>query len=92
MGWDMAAHAPTPSHTARRWSGSTAAPAYRPAGAVYRPRRPTETPLYPVVQHHLETFLAESQSADPMSWGVPSWVERDFPSYLRCGITVAPLR
>ena len=88
----MAAHAPTPSHTARRWSGSTAAPAYRPAGAVYRPRRPTETPLYPVVQHHLETFLAESQSADPMGWGVPSWVERDFRSYLRCGITVAPLR
>ena len=88
----MAAHAPTPSHAARRWSGSTAAPAYCPAGAVYRPRRPTETPLYPVVQHHLETFLAEAQSADPMGWGVPRWVERDFRSYLRCGITVAPLR
>jgi hypothetical protein len=53
---------------------------------VYRPRRPTETPLYPVVQHHLETFLAEAQDADPMGWGVPSWVERDFRSYLRCGI------
>jgi hypothetical protein len=63
-----------------------AAPAYRPAVAVYRPRRPTETPLYPVVLHHLETFLAETQDADPMGWGVPSWVERDFRSYLRCGI------
>ncbi len=73
----MASHAPAPSHTARRWSASTAAPAYRPAGAVYRFRRPTETPLYPVVQHHLETFLAEAQDADPMAWGVPSWVERD---------------
>jgi hypothetical protein len=39
-----------------------------------------------VVQHHLETFLAEAQDADPMGWGVPSWVERDFRSYLRCGI------
>ncbi len=82
----MASHAPAPSHTARRWSASVAAPTYRPAGAVYRPRRPTETPLYPVVQHHLETFLAESQDADPMGWGVPRWVERDFRSYLRCGI------
>jgi len=68
----MASHAPDPSssHAARRWSGSTRAPAYRPAGAVYRPRRPTETPLYPVVLHHLETFLAEAQDADTMGWGV----------------------
>jgi len=65
----MASHAPAPSHTARRWSASTAAPAYRPAGAVYRPRRPTETPLYPVVQRHLETFLAEAREADPMVGG-----------------------
>jgi len=65
------------------------APARRLApdyGRVYRPRRPTETPLYPVVQHHLETFLAEAQDADPMGWGVPRWVERGFRSYLRCGI------
>jgi hypothetical protein len=33
-----------------------------------------------------ETFLAESQDGDPMGWGVPRWVERDFRSYLRCGI------
>ena len=82
----MASHAPAPSHTARRWSGSIAAPTYRPAGAVYRPRRSTETPLYPVVQHHLETFLAEAQEANPMGWGIPTWVERDFRGYLRCGI------
>jgi hypothetical protein len=31
-------------------------------------------PLYPVVQHHLETFLAETRDADPMGWGVPRWV------------------
>jgi hypothetical protein len=82
----MASHARAPSPAARRWSASTAAPRYRPAGAVYRPRRPTETPLYPVVRHHLETFLAKAQEADPMGWGVPRWVERDFRSYLRCGI------
>ncbi len=45
-----------------------------------------------MLQHHLETFLAQAQEADPMGSGVPSWVERDFRSYLRCGITVAPLR
>jgi len=97
VAWDMASQAPAPSHTAQRWSASTTAPAYRPAGAVYRPRRPTETPLYPVVQHHLETFLDEAQ-ADPMSRGVPAWVEGDFRDHasrgarLRCGITSAPLR
>jgi len=39
-----------------------------------------------VVQRHLEIFLAEAQDADPMGWDVPRWVERDFRSYLRCGI------
>ncbi|TVR67916.1 MAG: hypothetical protein EA422_00065 [Gemmatimonadales bacterium] len=24
-----------------------------------------------MVQHHLETFLAKTQEADPMGWGVP---------------------
>jgi hypothetical protein len=55
-------------------------------GRVYRPRRPTETALYPVVQHHLQTFLADAQDADPTGWGAPRWVERDFRIYLRCGI------
>ena len=53
---------------------------------VYRPRRPTTTPLYPVVQHHLETFLAQATESDPMGYGVPSWVENDLRAYLRCGI------
>ncbi|MEJ2185727.1 MAG: hypothetical protein P8Z36_07275, partial [Gemmatimonadota bacterium] len=38
--------------------------------AVYRRRRPTATPLYPIVQHHLETFLARSAEADPWGEGV----------------------
>lgn len=52
----------------------------RPAhdgAAVYRRREPTATPLYPLVQHHLETFLAEAAEADPGGEGVPGWVEDD---------------
>ena len=51
---------------------------------VYRPRRPTETPHYPVVQHHLETFLAEAEQPD--GCGLAPWVEHDFRRYLTCGI------
>ena len=53
---------------------------------VYRPRRPTTTALYPVVQYHLETFLAQATETDPLGYGVPSWVEKDLRAYLRCGI------
>jgi len=58
----------------------------RAGAAVYRRREPTATPLYPIVQHHLETFLAEAAEADPGGEGVPGWVEDDFRAYLRCGI------
>jgi hypothetical protein len=65
-----------------------AAPAGLAAGhaAVYRRRRPTATPFYPIVQHHLETFLARAAEADPWGEGVAGWVEEDFRAYLRCGI------
>ena len=62
------------------------APDWASSRHVYRPRRPTATPLYPVVQHHLETFLAQATESDPMGYGVPSWVENDLRAYLRCGI------
>jgi hypothetical protein len=39
-----------------------------------------------VVQHHLETFLAQAAHADPMGYGLPTWVEKDFRAYLRCGV------
>jgi hypothetical protein len=56
----------------------------RPDGlaAVYRRRNPTATPLYPIVQHPLESILAEAAEADPHGEGVPRWVEADFRAYL----------
>ena len=55
-------------------------------GTLYRPRRPTRTALYQAVQHHLETFVARAAESDPMGYGLPDWVERDFRGYLECGI------
>ena len=42
---------------------------------VYRRRRPEETPLYQVVQHHLETYLAMAE-ADEVAY-LPPWTEHD---------------
>ncbi len=67
-------------------SGPPLRPTAPSCGPVYRRRRPTLTPLYPLVQNHLETFLAQAAESDAMGAGVPSWVERDFRAYLRCGI------
>jgi hypothetical protein len=84
---------PTPAPTRTGWAAPRGpfpqpqAPP-RPDGlaAVCRRRDPTATPLYPLVQHHLETFLADAAAADPDGAGIPQWVEDDFRAYLRCGI------
>jgi hypothetical protein len=96
----MAENASPPSTTAtrtrRRWTHT--APPRGPTSPLYRPRRPTATPLYPVVQHHLETFLATAEEAEPLGNGIPWWVEKDFRDHasrgarLRCGMTSASLR
>ena len=52
----------------------------------YRGRRPETTPLYPVVQHHFETWLALKRSGEAWEDTVPAFVERDFRKYLDCGI------
>ena len=51
--------------------------------AVYRPRNPEENPLYGVVTGHLETFLVRQREQDR---NVPGFVEREFRSFLDCGI------
>jgi hypothetical protein len=84
---------PTPAPTRTGWAAPRGhfppppAPS-RPDGlaAVYRRHDPTTTPLYPLVQHHLETFLAEAAAADLDCNGIPQWVEDDFRACLRCGI------
>ena len=82
----MAAPA-SPSSRVRRPRVPALTPTRHSSGpSSYRPRRPTATALYPVVQHHLETFLATAQETGPLGYGVPGWVERDFRAYLRCGI------
>ncbi len=65
----------TPAKRLFRLPPSPARPSH---SATYRLRRPTATPLYPVVQHHLETFLAQAAEVDPLGNGVPWWVEKDF--------------
>lgn len=54
--------------------------------AIYKPRRPQDTPLYLLVPEHLETFLADSREACLDDDPIPEYVERTFRKYLECGI------
>jgi len=51
--------------------------------AVYAPRQAEESILYGVVSENLETFLARQEQRERT---VPRFVEREFRSYLDCGI------
>ena len=63
-----------------------------PQARPYRRRRSENTTLHRIVREHLETYLALAEEADPMGDGVPTHVENEFRSYLRCGMTSASLR
>jgi hypothetical protein len=54
--------------------------------ALYKPRRPQETPLYRLVQENLETFLSNSREACMDDDPIPAYVERTFRKYLECGV------
>jgi hypothetical protein len=54
--------------------------------AIYKTRRPQQTPLYRLVQENLETFLADSREACLDDDPIPEYVERTFRKYLECGI------
>src|SRR5512145_2145904 len=62
--------------------GEFSASPERSTGA-YAPRRPEESILYGVVADHLETFLARARDRERT---VPRFVEREFRSFLDCGI------
>jgi len=51
--------------------------------AVYTPRQAEESILYGVVSENLETFLARQEQRERV---VPRFVEREFRSFLDCGI------
>jgi hypothetical protein len=53
-----------------------------PVTANYTPRHPEDSLLYRVVAGNLESFLAAQQARDR---AVPSFVEEEFRSYLKCG-------
>ncbi|MEO6263793.1 MAG: transposase zinc-binding domain-containing protein [Luteimonas sp.] len=54
------------------------------APGVYRRRRPERMLAYQVVQGWLETWLAQTEEAEPNS--VAGYVERELRGYLECGI------
>jgi hypothetical protein len=58
------------------------ATAARPRSS-YQRWTPEQTSLYRAVQEHLDTFLAQAESAGAR---VPAFVKREFAAYLKCGI------
>lgn len=57
-----------------------------PGPRAYHRHRPERTPLYQVVQDHLETWLAHHHDAWPDERPVPAHIEREYRRYLECGI------
>jgi hypothetical protein len=78
-----------PTRRKARWSTSPPRPSAVTHAQPYRQHRPETTSLHRIVREHLETYLALANCSDPMGPmgdGVPDHVEKEFRSYLRCGI------
>ena len=75
-----------PTRPKARWSTPPPRPSPSPHAQPYRRRRPETTSLHRIVREHLETYLALANESDPMGDGVPDHVEKEFRSYLTCGI------
>jgi hypothetical protein len=52
--------------------------------AIYQPRAAESGVLHAVIREHLEGFLRAGERA--AGTGVPSFVEREFPQFLSCGV------
>ena len=74
------------THRKTRWSTPRPRPSAGTHAQPYRRRRPETTTLHRIVREHLETYLALANEDDPMGDGVPDHVEKEFRSYLTCGI------
>jgi hypothetical protein len=74
------------THRKARWSTPSPRPSAGSHAQPYRRHRPQTTPLHRIVREHLQTYLALANESDPMGDGVPDHVEREFRSYLTCGI------
>jgi predicted Zn-ribbon and HTH transcriptional regulator len=74
------------THRKTRWSTPPPRPSAGTHPQLYRRHRPETTTLHRIVREHLETYLALANESDPMGDGVPDHVEKEFRSYLRCGI------
>ena len=81
----MATQAPT-TRRKTRWSTPPARPWAQAPAQPYQRRRPETTTLHRIVREHLESYLALANESDPMGDGVPDHVEKEFRSYLTCGI------
>lgn len=51
---------------------------------AYAPRRSTETVLYALVRHNLESFLA--YACQHYDKGLPRYVEQELRAFLKCGL------
>lgn len=63
-----------------------AAPLALASAPSYHPRHPEDTPLYRLVQRHVEPFLASALRGDLDTTAVPGFVHRELEKYLKCGI------
>jgi len=75
-----------PTQRKTRWSAPAPRPSPSPHAQPYRRRRPETTTLHRIVREHIETYLALASESDPIGDGVPTHVENEFRSYLKCGI------
>ena len=75
-----------PTHRKIRWSKPPPTPSASPHAQPYRRHRPETTTLHRIVRENLETYLTLANESDPMGDGVPDHVEKEFRSYLKCGI------
>ena len=74
------------THRKARWSRPPPRPSAGTHAQPYRRRRPQATTLHRIVREHLETYLTLANEDDPRGDGVPDHVEKEFRSYLTCGV------